>query len=53
MGEGEGVGRGGEEVEDLGFGVGVVEPDGANVGGVGGVVREFGRVEAVPAVRWR
>jgi hypothetical protein len=32
------VGQGGEEREDLSFGVGVVEPDRANVCGVGGVV---------------
>lgn len=42
---------GGEEVDDLGFRVRVVEPDGALVGGVGGVVGEFGCVEGVPAVR--
>lgn len=43
----------GEEVENLGLGVGVVEPDGANVGGVGRVVCDLGRVETVPAVEER
>lgn len=38
-----------EELENLGFGVGVVEPDGAFVFGVGGVVGQFGCVEGVPA----
>lgn len=42
---------GGEEVDDLGLGVRVIEPDGAFVGGVGGVVGEFGGVEGVPASR--
>lgn len=38
-----------EEVDYLLFGAGVVEPDCAFVGGVGGVVCELGRVEGVPA----
>lgn len=42
-----------EEGEDFVFGGGVVEPDGAEVGGVGGVVGDFGFIEVVPAVRWR
>lgn len=37
-----------EELEDLGFGVGVVKPDGADVAWVGGVVGDFGCVEVVP-----
>lgn len=40
----------GEEVDDLGFGVRVVEPDGACVGGVMRVVGDFCCVEVVPAV---
>lgn len=49
-----GGGGGGERSEkghDAGFGVGVVEPVCAGVGGVGGVVGEFGFVEGVPAER--
>lgn len=38
-----------EELKDLRFGVGIVEPDSANVGWVGGVVSYFGGVEVVPA----
>jgi hypothetical protein len=45
---------GGVEVgKNLVFGGRVVEPDGAYVGGVGGVVGEFGRIEGVPAERVR
>jgi hypothetical protein len=38
-----------EKGDDAGLGVGVVEPVCARVGGVGGVVCEFGCVEVVPA----
>ena len=41
-----------QESEDFVFGGRVVEPDGAEVGGVGGVVGDFGIIEVVPAVRW-
>jgi hypothetical protein len=42
-----------QESKDFVFGGRVVEPDGAEVGGVGGVVGDFGFVEGVPAVkRW-
>lgn len=39
-----------EEVEYLCLGVGIVEPDGTDVGGVGGVVGDFASVEVIPAV---
>jgi len=48
-----GGGGGGEfvkEVEELGFGVRVVEPDGAFLAWVGGVVGQLGRVGGVPAI---
>jgi hypothetical protein len=38
-------------LQDLLLGGGVVEPDGADVGRVGGVVRDFGGVEGFPAGR--
>lgn len=38
-----------EKGDDAALGVGVVEPVCAGVGGVGGVVCEFGCVEVVPA----
>ena len=38
-----------EKGDDAALGVGVVEPVGARVGGVGGVVCQFGCVELVPA----
>jgi hypothetical protein len=39
----------GQELDNFALGVGVVEPDGARVGWVGGVVGEFVGVEGVPA----
>lgn len=42
-------GEGFEKGDDAGLCVGVVEPVCAGVGGVGGVVCEFGCVEGVPA----
>lgn len=39
-----------QKVYHFGFCVGVVEPDGADVGGIGGVVGEFAGVEGVPAI---
>lgn len=40
-----------EEVEDLGLGVGVVEPDSSNVGWVSSVVGELVGIEIIPAIR--
>lgn len=44
------VGQAVEEVEDLGLSIGVVEPDGADVGGVCGVIGDFAGIEGIPAV---
>jgi hypothetical protein len=42
------IGEVGEQLDDLGLGVGVVKPAGANVGGVGGMIGQLRRVQLVP-----
>lgn len=44
------VGQAVEEAKDLGLSIGVVEPDGADVGRVCGVVGDFAGIEGIPAV---